>query len=195
MRKASIKRTTAETDISLDLLIDGTGKRGIATGCGFLDHMLTLFAVHGQFDMELRCKGDVEVDYHHTTEDIGICLGGAFREAAGDFGGIKRYSSIILPMDEALVMCAVDISGRGTLRWNVDIPAEKVGDFDTELAHEFWTAFCRVSGFTMHFRMMDGENSHHIIEAVFKAASRAVSDALSLDARLGGRVPSSKGTI
>lgn len=195
MRRSEIKRKTAETDICLNLTIDGTGERDIKTGCGFLDHMLTLFASHGQFDLTVKCDGDVDVDFHHTTEDIGICLGTAFRDACGNFGGIKRYSSIFLPMDEALVMCAVDISGRGVLRWNVDLPTQKVGDFDTELAKEFWTAFCRTSAFTIHFRELDGENSHHIIEAVFKAAARAVSDALSIDEKLGGKVPSSKGTL
>ena len=195
MREAKTERKTAETDISLFLRIDGTGKSTVDTGCGFLDHMLTLFATHGCFDLELTCRGDVNVDFHHTAEDVAIALGKAFREASGDRAGIKRYASVTLPMDEALVLCAVDVSGRGVLRYNVKFPTEKVGDFDTELVKEFWAAFVRESAVTLHFLMIDGENSHHIAEAVFKAAARTVSEALGADPRFEGRVPSSKGVL
>ena len=195
MRSATINRKTTETDISLILNVDGTGESKIDTGCGFLDHMMTLFARHGGFDITLDCKGDTKVDYHHTAEDIGICLGKAIREAAADKRGIKRYADITLPMDESLVLCAVDISGRAGLYYAMDIPTEKVGDFDCELCEEFWAAFCREAQLTMHLRQICGRNSHHIIEAVFKASARALSSALSIDPRNANNVPSTKGTL
>ncbi|MBO5842903.1 MAG: imidazoleglycerol-phosphate dehydratase HisB, partial [Clostridia bacterium] len=170
MRSCEINRKTNETDITLALNLDGSGSSEIKTDCGFLAHMLTLFARHGGFDLTVCCKGDSEVDFHHTAEDIGICLGQAFAKALGDCKGIYRYGDIILPMDEALMLCAVDISGRPYLGYDVDIPAARVGDFDTELAEEFWLAFVRHAGMTLHFRMLAGKNSHHIIEAQFKAA-------------------------
>lgn len=195
MRNAEIKRKTAETDVSLALELDGTGKSETATGVGFLDHMLTLFSKHSRFDLSVSCKGDIEVDGHHSVEDIGIALGSAFNKAVGDKAGIKRYGSIILPMDEALILCAVDISGRGELRFNVPIPAQKVGGFDTELCEEFFKAFTRTAEITLHLRELDGSNSHHIIEGVFKAFARALGDAASIDPRLMGEVPSTKGVL
>ncbi len=163
MRSSKIVRKTAETDISLSLCLDGSGKSVIDTGCGFLDHMLTLFAKHARFDLDVQCKGDIEVDYHHTAEDIGIALGCAFSEAIGDKRGIVRYGSIILPMDEALILSAVDISGRSYLGYALEIPTEKVGDFDTELVEEFFIAFTRNANLTLHIRSIAGKNSHHII--------------------------------
>lgn len=195
MRKSEIWRKTGETDINLSLDLDGEGAASVNTGCGFLDHMLELFSVHGGFDLEVRCSGDVNVDYHHTVEDVGICLGRAVAQAAGDKRGITRYASVTLPMDEALVLCAADVSGRAVLRYNVPFPTEKVGDFDTELVREFWEAFVRESSVTVHFILLDGENSHHIAEAVFKAAARTLRAALSPDERFGDRIPSSKGTL
>lgn len=195
MRNAEMKRKTGETDIVLSLNLDGTGKSDIQTGCGFLDHMLTLFAKHGRFDLNLTCKGDVEVDYHHSAEDIGICLGNAFRQAIGNGAGIYRYGSMLLPMDEALVLCAVDVSGRACLVYNVQIPTEKVGDFDTELVEEFLCAFVRQAAITLHVRQLDGKNSHHIIEAIFKALARALAGAVSQDADRMGEIPSTKGVL
>ena len=195
MRTATINRKTAETDISLTLNIDGEGKANIQTGCGFLDHMLTLFAHHGSFDVTLSCQGDTEVDYHHTTEDVGIALGEAIKGALSDKRGIKRYSSVILPMDEALVLCAIDISGRGYLGYSLDIPAEKVGDFDTELCEEFFMALARSAAITLHLKQLDGRNSHHIIEAAFKAFGRAVREAASIDERFADEIPSTKGAL
>lgn len=195
MRKSEIWRKTGETDINLSLDLDGESAASVNTGCGFLDHMLELFSVHGGFDLEVRCSGDVNVDYHHTVEDVGICLGRAVAQAAGDKRGITRYASVTLPMDEALVLCAADVSGRAVLRYNVPFPTEKVGDFDTELVREFWEAFVRESSVTVHFILLDGENSHHIAEAVFKAAARTLRAALSPDERFGDRIPSSKGTL
>ena len=195
MREAKIERKTAETDITLSLDLDGAGKISVDTGCGFLDHMLTLFATHGAFDLDLYCRGDVNVDFHHTAEDIGIALGEAFREASGNRAGIARYASITLPMDEALVLSAVDVSGRGVLRFNVKFPTEKVGDFDTELVKEFWLAFVRTAGVTLHVLMIDGENSHHIAEAIYKGVARSLSAALRPDPRFEGRIPSSKGVL
>lgn len=195
MRTADIKRTTAETDISLMLNLDGKGESNIDTGCGFLDHMLTLFAKHGRFDLNISCKGDVEVDYHHTTEDIGIALGKAFSDALGDKKGIKRYGDIILPMDEALILSAVDISGRDYLGYNMEIPAEKVGDFDTELVKEFWLGFIRNANITLHILMLDGENSHHIIEGAFKSVARALKEAVSIDTDYADEIPSTKGVL
>ncbi len=195
MRKSNISRTTKETDITLSLELDGTGKSDIDTGCGFLNHMLTLFAAHGRFDLSVKCKGDYDVDYHHTTEDVGICLGLAFREALGAKKGINRYGNMILPMDEALIMTAVDFSGRAFLVWEVEIPAHKVGDFDTELAEEFWRAFAGNSLCSLHFRQLAGKNSHHIIECAFKSAARSISQAVKINPELGGEVPSTKGVI
>ena len=195
MRKAEITRKTAETDISLTLDLDGCGKSDIQSGIGFLDHMLTLFAKHGRFDLTLRCAGDTRVDGHHSAEDIGICLGQAFREALGDKKGIVRYGDTTLPMDEALVLTAADISGRSFLACELNIPAQKVGDFDTELVAEFWAAFVRSAAITLHIRQLAGVNSHHIIEGVFKSAARTLRKACAVDPGLGDEVPSTKGTL
>lgn len=195
MASAEVTRKTGETDIKLSLKLDGTGVSKVNSGCGFLDHMLTLFAKHGRFDLELTCKGDVEVDYHHSTEDIGICLGQAFRQALGNCAGINRYGSMLLPMDEALVLCAVDISGRDCLVYNAAIPTAKVGDFDTELVEEFLTAFVRNAAITLHVKQLDGKNSHHIIEAIFKATARALAQAVSVDPARAGEIPSTKGVL
>ncbi|MCR5137342.1 MAG: imidazoleglycerol-phosphate dehydratase HisB [Oscillospiraceae bacterium] len=194
-RTAVVSRATKETEVSLRLNVDGTGESEISTGCGFLNHMLTLLARHGNFDMSVSCSGDVNVDYHHTTEDIGICLGQALREAMGDKRGITRYGSIALPMDEALVLCAADFSGRGGFYADLQIPTEKVGDFDTELCEEFFGALCREAGLTMHLRQLSGKNSHHIIEACFKAAGRSLRQAVAQDAANPTAVPSTKGTL
>lgn len=195
MRESKIVRKTNETDIELYLSLDGTGKGNIDTGCGFLNHMLTLFSKHARFDLDVKCVGDTDVDYHHTAEDIAICLGKAFSEAIGDKKGIFRYADIILPMDEALIMCALDISGRGGLYFNLDIPACKVGDFDTELCEEFFRAFVRESGITMHIKQLSGSNSHHIIEGTFKAVARVLSKGVSIDERAKDEIPSTKGVI
>lgn len=203
MREAVIERKTGETDIKLRLCLDG-GDRRISTGCGFLNHMLELFAVHGAFGLEALCTGDCDVDFHHTTEDMGIALGRAFKEALGDKRGIARYADIILPMDETLVLCAVDISGRGYLNFDVPLPAAKVLDgedevtvkrvglFDTELVEEFFSAFVREAQLTLHFKLLYGKNTHHIIEGVFKAFARVMRGAVAV---IGGGVPSSKGTL
>lgn len=195
MRTAEIRRKTAETDIQLDLNIDGSGKSEISTGVGFLDHMLTLFSRHGRFDLNLVCKGDVDVDDHHSVEDIGICLGKAFAEAAGDIRGIKRYGSMILPMDETLILCAVDISGRSYLNFSLDIPTEKVGTFDTELAEEFFQAFVRNFPITLHIKQLEGKNSHHIIEGTFKAFGQAMKNAIEKDIKYADEIPSTKGVL
>ena len=195
MRKAYIERKTAETDISLTLELDGTGLSDIRSGLGFLDHMLTLFARHGRFDLTLTCAGDTQVDGHHSAEDIGICLGQAFREALGDKKGIARYGDATLPMDEALILTAADISGRAYLSCELDIPAQKVGDIDTELVAEFWAAFVRSAALTLHIRQLAGSNSHHIIEGVFKSAARTLRKACAVDPALGDEVPSTKGTL
>lgn len=195
MRACEINRKTNETDIALSLNLDGSGQSSIQTDCGFLAHMLTLFARHGGFDLTLTCKGDSQVDFHHTAEDIGICLGDAFAKALGDCKGIDRYGDIILPMDEALMLCAVDISGRPYLGYAVDIPSARVGDFDTELAEEFWLAFVRRAGLTLHMRMLAGKNSHHIIEAEFKAAARALAKACAIDPCKADQIPSTKGVL
>ncbi|MGN0486335.1 MAG: imidazoleglycerol-phosphate dehydratase HisB [Acutalibacteraceae bacterium] len=195
MRKSEIKRTTAETDIALSLCLEGTGESSINTSCGFLDHMLTLFARHGEFDLSLQCKGDTFVDYHHTAEDIGICLGEAFRESLGDRRGIVRYGSTILPMDEALLLTAADISGRSFLCFDADIPTEKVGDFDTELVQEFFEAFTRHAGVTLHIRKLSGCNSHHIIEGIFKSFARTMKQAVAIDEKNRDRIPSTKGVL
>ena len=195
MRSAEIKRKTGETDIALKLCLDGTGASDIKTGCGFLDHMLTLFAKHSHFDLSVDCKGDTYVDYRHTVEDIGICLGMAFLEALGDKKGIVRYADKTIPMDEALVLVAVDISGRGYLGYSLDVPSYRVGDFDTELCEEFMQALVREAKITMHVRKLAGENSHHIIEGAFKAMARALSAAAAIDANFANEVPSTKGVI
>lgn len=193
MRKSEILRATKETKISLSLCLEG-GDISVDTGCGFLDHMLTLFAAHGRFGLKLSCTGDVNVDYHHTTEDVGICLGKAFAEALGDKSGIIRYGYIILPMDESLILCSADISGRGYLAYDVTPPTEKVGDFDTELVKEFFWGFVRAAGITLHLSQLAGENSHHILEGVFKAFGRAMRQAVSVDPD-GAGVPSTKGVL
>ena len=195
MRKSEITRKTAETDIKLSLMLDGKGNSEIDTGCGFLDHMLTLFAKHGGFDLKVTCRGDVNVDYHHTAEDIGICLGKAFSEALGDCKGIYRYGDIILPMDEALIMCAVDICGRDTLVYRAEIPSSKVGDFDTELVEEFLLALVRTMKISLHVRQLEGRNSHHIIEGMFKALGRTLGKAVAIDEKRAGEIPSTKGVI
>ena len=195
MRTAHICRRTAETDIILTLSLDGTGTAKVRTGCGFLDHILTLFARHGRFDLTVSCKGDTEVDYHHTVEDIGICLGMAFHQALGDASGICRYGDTLLPMDEALILTAADVSGRGMCCYDLHLPTEKVGDFDTELGKEFWLAFTRTSGITLHLRQLAGENSHHILEGSFKSAARSLREAVRVDPSLAGQIPSTKGTL
>ena len=195
MRISSLTRKTAETDICLSLNIDGTGVCNVDTGIGFLDHMLTLFAKHGRFDLSVTCKGDLYVDGHHTAEDIAITLGLAFREALGDKAGITRYADIMLPMDEALIVAAVDVSGRAYLAYGLDIPAAKVGDFDTELTREFFLAFTQNAGITLHLRQPAGINSHHIIEGAFKATARVLRKAVAIDPDLQGEIPSSKGVL
>lgn len=195
MRSAAINRKTAETDISLTLNLDGVGTSMIDTGCGFLDHMLTLFAKHGRFDITLTCKGDTNVDDHHTVEDIAICLGTAFNEALGDKRGIVRYGSTILPMDESLILTAVDLSGRAHLSYGLDIPTEKVGTFDTELVKEFWLAFVRCAACSLHIKQLNGENSHHIIEGTFKSAARSLKQAVAIDAAFADEIPSTKGIL
>ena len=195
MRSAKIDRKTAETEISLSLEIDGTGTSRIDTDCGFIEHMLTLFARHGRFDLGLVCRGDSHVDDHHSVEDIGICLGKAFAEALGDKKGILRYGSETVPMDEALIMSAVDISGRGMLCFGLEIPTQKVGTFDTELVEEFFAAFARSAGVTLHIRQLAGKNSHHIIEGAFKSFARALSKAAAIDPRFASEIPSTKGLL
>ena len=195
MRTSEIKRATAETDISLTLNLDGTGAGEIETGCGFLDHMLTLFAKHGRFDPNITCQGDTYVDDHHTVEDIGISLGKAFKEALGDKKGITRYGSTILPMDESLILSAVDLSGRGFLGYELEIPTEKVGSFDTELVEEFWLGFIRNAECTLHIRQLAGTNSHHIIEGAFKSVARSLKAAVAIDAAFADEIPSTKGVL
>ena len=195
MRTAEINRKTNETDIKLTLNLDGTGRSEIATGCGFLDHMLTLFARHGGFDLTVSCKGDTYVDYHHTVEDIGIALGDAFKSALGDMRGITRYGSFILPMDEALIMTAVDISGRSHLSYDLTIPAQKVGDFDTELAEEFYLGFVRHAAVTLHIKKLSGTNSHHIIEGAFKSVAKSLAAAVKIDENRRDEIPSTKGVL
>ena len=195
MRTANISRKTGETDITLSLNLDGTGRGDIATGCGFLDHMLTLFARHGRFDLTVHCQGDTFVDDHHTVEDVGICLGDAFAKALGNLGGVNRYGSTILPMDEALILTAVDLSGRGMLCCELDLPTEKVGTFDTQLAEEFFLAFTRRCQCTLHIRQLAGKNSHHIIEGAFKSLGRSLRQAVAIDPALNGEIPSTKGVL
>ena len=195
MRKANVIRKTNETDIKLSLNVDGKGEYKVSTGCGFLDHMLNLFAKHGRFDLTVDCKGDTDVDYHHSAEDIGICLGQAFKEALGDKKGIVRYGDIILPMDEALVLCAVDLSGRFFYESTLDISASKVGDFDVELVDEFMQAFASNIGMNLHIKQLAGKNAHHVIEAVFKAVSRSISKAVAIDSAFANEIPSTKGVL
>lgn len=195
VRGYQIIRKTAETDINLEINLDGGGKSNIDTGCGFLDHMLTLFARHGRFDLDVTCKGDTYVDYHHTAEDIGIVLGEAFACAIGDKKGITRYGNFILPMDEALIMSAVDISGRSYLGYSLEIPTEKVGDFDTELVEEFWLGFVRNAQVTLHIRQLAGTNSHHIIEGAFKSVARSLKAAIAIDPDFADEIPSTKGVL
>ena len=195
MRQAELKRKTNETDIQLSLNLDGNGTSNIDTGCGFLDHMLTLFARHARFDLNVKCVGDTNVDYHHTVEDIAIVLGKAFSQALGDKKGICRYGDIILPMDEALILCAIDISGRGESYYDLKIPAYRVGDFDTELIEEFLRAFARDAGITLHTKQLAGSNSHHIIEGAFKALARALAKAVAIDEKYKNEVPSTKGVL
>jgi imidazoleglycerol-phosphate dehydratase len=195
LRTDKIIRKTAETDITLSLNLDGTGKNEIDTGCGFLNHMLTLFAKHGRFDLSVKCIGDIEVDYHHTAEDIGICLGDAFAHALGEMRGITRYGNMLLPMDEALILSAVDISGRGKFVFDLKIPTAKVGDFDTELVLEFFEAFTRRANVTLHVRQLAGENAHHIIEGVFKSVARALRAAVKIDPDMMNEIPSTKGIL
>lgn len=195
LRTSEINRKTAETDIALKLNIDGTGNSEINTGCGFLDHMLTLFAKHGRFDLRLTCKGDTYVDDHHTAEDIGICLGAAFAEALGEKRGIVRYGSMLLPMDEALILSAVDFSGRSYLAYGLEIPTAKVGSFDTELVEEFWLGFVRNAAVTLHIKQMAGTNAHHIIEGAFKSVARSLRAAVKIDADAANEIPSTKGVL
>ena len=195
MRTGKLNRRTAETEIALTLDLDGVGTSQVDTGCGFLDHMLTLFARHGRFDLQVSCKGDTYVDDHHTVEDIGICLGDAFAQTLGEKRGIRRYGSTILPMDEALILTAVDISGRGMLCYEMDIPTEKVGTFDTELMEEFLLAFTRRSDMTLHVRQLAGTNSHHIIEGMFKSLARTLREAVSIDPDFADEIPSTKGVL
>ena len=195
MRTSEIVRRTAETDIRLSLNLDGEGKADIDTGCGFMNHMLTLFARHGRFDLAVKCVGDVDVDDHHTVEDIGICLGMAFAEALGDMAGIQRYGSTILPMDEALILTAADISGRATLAWDLELPTQKIGSFDTELVKEFWLGFVRKANITLHVKKLAGENSHHIAEGAFKSSGRTLRAACAIDPSLNGEIPSTKGVL
>ena len=195
MRTADIARKTAETDISLSLCLEGTGQGDIQTGCGFLDHMLTLFARHGRFDLTIRCKGDTYVDDHHTVEDVGICLGDAFARALGELRGVNRYGSTLLPMDEARILTAVDLSGRALLCDDLQIPTQKVGTFDTELTQEFLMAFARWAGLTLHVKQLAGQNSHHIIEGAFKSLGRSLRQAAAIDPDFAQEIPSTKGVL
>lgn len=195
MRTAEINRTTFETDIKLKLNLDGTGKSTIDTGCGFLDHMLTLFAKHGRFDLEVYCKGDTHVDYHHTVEDVGIVLGSAFAEALGDKKGIERYGDTTIPMDEALILSAVDISGRAFFGYELSIPTQRVGDFDTELVEEFWFSFVRNLNCALHIVQFAGKNSHHIIEGAFKSIGRSLRKAVAINPEFANEIPSTKGVL
>lgn len=195
MRTAKVHRTTAETDVSLTLNIDGKGTAEIATGCGFLDHMLALLTKHARFDLTLSCKGDTQVDDHHTVEDAGIVLGQALKEALGELRGVTRFADCALPMDEALVLVAVDLSGRGTLGYVADLPSQKAGTFDTELVKEFFLALVREARITLHLRQLAGENTHHILEAMFKGAGRALRAAVAVDPAFADEIPSTKGTL
>lgn len=195
MRTAKLRRTTGETDVAVVLDLDGTGKSEISTGCGFLDHMLILFARHGRFDLTVQAKGDTWVDDHHTVEDVGITLGDAFARALGEKRGVTRYGSTTLPMDEALILTAVDLSGRGLLCYDLAIPTEKVGTFDTQLVGEFFAAFARRADLTLHVKQLAGANSHHIIEGAFKSLARSLRTAVAIDPAAAGEVPSTKGVL
>jgi len=195
MRTATCNRKTAETQITLSLDLDGSGKGEIDSGVGFLDHMLILLSKHARIDLSVRCKGDTHVDDHHSVEDIAIALGEALKEALGDKRGIKRYGSMLLPMDEALVLVALDLSGRGSLRYTASIPSQKIGSFDTELVQEFFLALTRTAGITLHIQQLDGENSHHIVEAMFKGVGRALKDAVAIDPAYADEIPSTKGVL
>ena len=195
MRTAKLRRTTGETDVAVVLDLDGAGKSEISTGCGFLDHMLILFARHGRFDLTVQAKGDTWVDDHHTVEDVGITLGDAFARALGEKRGVTRYGSTILPMDEALILTAVDLSGRGFLCYDLAIPTEKVGAFDTQLTGEFFAAFARRADLTLHVKQLAGTNSHHIIEGAFKSLARSLRAAAAIDPAAAGEVPSTKGVL
>ena len=195
MRQAAIERKTSETEIALTLALDGKGESSVDTGCGFMDHMLTLFAKHGRFDLTVKCAGDARVDYHHTVEDLGIVLGSAFAEALGDKRGIGRYGSCVLPMDEALLLTAADLSGRAYLGFALPLPAQRVGDFDTELVKEFFMGFVRSAACTLHIRELAGENTHHIIEGTFKSFARTMRQAVVLDPGAAGEIPSTKGVL
>lgn len=195
MRTAEIKRKTRETDISLQLKLEGEGNNDIDTGCGFLDHMLELFSAHGGFDLTIKCKGDIHVDHHHTVEDVGISLGQAFLKALGDKKGIYRYGSMTLPMDEVLVVCSLDLSGRSYLNMDVSIPSQKVGTFDTELVSEFMMAMARSLEMNLHFVLLAGGNSHHIIEGMFKALGRALAQGVAIDPKNRDKIPSTKGVL
>ncbi len=195
MRKAEITRQTAETRIAMQIDLDGKGLSTVDTSCPFLDHMLTLFASHGRFDLNVQAKGDIEVDYHHLVEDCGIVLGEAFHQALGNRKGIHRYGDCILPMDEALILTAVDFSGRSFLDYRIQVPTEKVGDFDTELAEEFWYGFVRKAECALHFQMLAGKNSHHILEGSFKSAARSLRQAVSIDEGFKDEIPSTKGVL
>ena len=195
MRTATINRKTAETDIKLTLNLDGCGNSNVNSGCGFLDHMLTLFAKHGRFDLDLTCNGDIQVDDHHTVEDIGISLGLAFKEALGDKKGVNRYGYMILPMDESLILTAIDFSGRSYLNYDLNILTDKVGNFDTELVEEFWLGFVRNAEATLHIKQLDGSNSHHIIEGAFKSAARSMKEAVAIDVKFSDEIMSTKGVL
>lgn len=195
MRQTEIERKTKETDVRIALKLDGTGKNEIDTGVGFLNHMLELFSAHGRFDLQVKCKGDTWVDDHHSVEDVGIALGQAFDRALGDRRGIRRYGQRVLPMDEALILSAVDLSGRDFLGWDMSIPTEKVGTFDTELAEEFFLGFVRNAKCTLHVRQLSGSNSHHILEGAFKCVARALREAAELDPAFADEIPSTKGTL
>lgn len=195
MRKVEIERNTSETRIHLSLDLDGSGIYDVDTGCGFFNHMIELFARHGRFDLRVVCHGDNEVDDHHTVEDVGIVMGKAFAQALGDMRGIARYGNFLLPMDESLVLCAADLSGRTYLGWQVELPTEKVGTFDTELAQEFWAAFTRGCPSTLHFQKLAGTNSHHILEAAFKGMARALRQAVTIESAFADEIPSTKGTL
>ena len=195
MRTTEISRETSETDIFIRLTLEGRGDSNIDTGCGFLDHMLELFARHGRFDLTVSCHGDIHVDYHHTVEDIGICLGQAFAKTLGDKKGIRRYADTILPMDEALILSAVDISGRGGCYYDMELPTERVGDFDTELDQEFWIAFAQNAGITLHLRKLSGRNTHHILEGSFKSVARSLKTAVSIDPEFSTEILSTKGML
>ncbi len=195
MRTATIERKTKETDIKLSINLDGKGNSNIETGCGFLDHMLTLFAKHGRFDLDIKCTGDTYVDFHHTAEDVAIVLGTAFKEALGEMRGINRYADIILPMDESLIMCAVDISGRSYLGFEAQFPSRKIGDFDTELVEEFLLGFVRNAEITLHIKKLAGTNSHHIAEGIYKALARVMASAVKINGEYKDEIPSTKGVI